>query len=71
MVRIRFQSAEAEQKAIAFLLGRFSFKTWSNGETVVPESALAAIAVEGIRYTVEGPATYEQSTPPIRNPSAA
>lgn len=58
-------------KTIAFLVGRFNFKTSSNGETLVPESALAALAVESISYTVEGPATYEQSAPPIRNPSAA
>lgn len=71
MVRIHFPNPELERKALGFLAGRFSFKTWSNGETLVPESALAAMAVEGIPYTVEGPATYEQSAPPIRSTSAA
>ena len=70
MVRIRFSDAEMEKKAIGFLVGRFNFKTWLKGETRVPENALAALAIEGIPYTVEGPATYEQSAPPIRNPSA-
>jgi hypothetical protein len=67
MVRIHFPNSDVERKAIAFLVGRFNFKTWSNGETLVPESALAALAVEGIAYTVEGPATYEQSAPAIRD----
>jgi hypothetical protein len=71
MVRVHFPSADVERKAIGFLVGRFSFKTWSNGETLVPENALAAMAVEGIPYSVEGPATYEQNAPAIRNPSAA
>jgi hypothetical protein len=71
MVRVHFPNSDVERKAIAFLVGRFSFKTWSKGETLVPEAALAALAIEGISYTVEGPATYEQSAPPIRNPSPA
>jgi hypothetical protein len=71
MVRVRFSGPEIEKKAIGFLVGRFNFKTWSNGETLIPENALAALAVEGIPYTVEGPATYEQSAPPFRSPSAA
>ena len=37
--------------------GRFSFKSWVSGEMVVPESALAELAVEGIAFSVEGPAT--------------
>ena len=28
---------------------------------LVPEDALPYLAVEGIRFTVEGPATYEQN----------
>jgi hypothetical protein len=48
MVRIHFPNSDVERKALGFLVGRFSFKTWSNGETLVPESALAALAVEGI-----------------------
>ena len=42
-----------------------------NGDTVVPEAALAAMAREGIPFTVHGPATYEQSVPSVRNPPAA
>jgi hypothetical protein len=71
MVRIHFSDADIERKALGFLVGRFNFKTSSNGETLVPENALAALAIEGISYTVEGPATYEQSAPPIRSTSAA
>jgi hypothetical protein len=71
MFRIRFTTPELERKALGFLAGRFNFKTWSDGQTLVPEKALAALAVEGIPFLVEGPATYEQSAPSFRNPSAA
>jgi hypothetical protein len=37
---------------------------------IVPEAALPALALEGISFTVDGPATYEQNIPAIRNPPA-
>jgi hypothetical protein len=70
MICIRFSDAAAERRALGFLAGRFSFKTWANGETLVPDHALPALAREGIPFCVEGPATYEQIIPAIRNPSA-
>ena len=70
MIRSRFPDSQTERRALGFLAGRFSFKTWENGDTVVPESALAAMAVQGIAFTVQGPATYEQSVPAVRGPVA-
>jgi hypothetical protein len=64
MIRIRFPDAASERRALGYLAGRFSFKSWVNGETLVPEAALPAMAVEGIQFTVEGPATYEQLVSP-------
>ena len=52
MTRIRFPDSAVERRALGFLAGRFSFKTWSSGETIVPEAALAALAHEGISFTV-------------------
>jgi hypothetical protein len=66
MIRIRFSDVELKRRALGALAGRFSFKSWATGEMVVPESALAFLAVEGIAFTVEGPATYEQNTPALR-----
>ena len=60
MIIIRFPDAESERRALAYLAGRFSFKTWASGETMVPEHALPSLAAEGIRFSVEGPATYER-----------
>jgi hypothetical protein len=60
MIIIRFADAESEKRALGFLAGRFSFKTWATGETMIPEAALSPLAQEGIRYTVEGPAGYER-----------
>ena len=71
MIKIRFSDAATERKALGFLVGRFSFKTWATGETIVPEVALSAFAVEGISFTVLERATYEQSVSAVRGPSAA
>lgn len=63
MILIRFPSLDSERKALGRLTGRFSFKSWATGEMLVPETALPYLAVEGVVFTVEGPATYEQRAP--------
>lgn len=60
MIIIRFDDAAAKQKALGHLAGRFSFKSWASGEMMLPKEALALLAGEEIRFTVEGPATYER-----------
>ena len=70
MIRIRFPDTTSERRALGYLAGRFAFRSWADGETLVPEPALAALAVQGISFTVEGPATYEQSIPAVRGPAA-
>ena len=69
MIIIRFPDNETKRGALGYLAGRFSGKSWSTGEVMVPEEALAHLAAEGIRFTVEGPATYERLAP-LRNPAA-
>jgi hypothetical protein len=69
MIIIRFKDADAERRAIGYLAGRFPGKSYANGETLVPEAALAHLAVEGIEFNVIGPATYERLAP-LRNPAA-
>jgi len=54
MIIIRFPDAETERRALA---GRFSFKTWDTGETLVPDNALPWLARERITFTALGPAT--------------
>jgi hypothetical protein len=71
MIRIRFSNLDSERKALGYLAGRFSFKSWASGQMIVPAAALSYLALEGISFSVEGPATYEQLVPPVRNPSAA
>ena len=61
MILIRFPNIDAKRKALGRLAGHFGFKSWANGDMLVPEDALAFLAVEGIPFTVEGPATYEQN----------
>lgn len=70
MIRIRFPNPESKRTALGKLAGRFSFKSWATGEMLVPEDALAFLAVEGIGFVVEGPATYEQSTSALRDSPA-
>jgi len=69
MIVIRFPDHEMKHRALGYLAGRFSGKSWGSGEVMVPEEALACLAAEGIRFTVEGPATYERLAP-LRDPAA-
>ena len=71
MVIIRFPNDAVERRGLGWMVGRFSFKTWANGQTLVPESALAALAREGIPFTSEGAATYEQIVASLRDPASA
>jgi len=70
MIAIRFSDAETKRRALGYLAGRFSFKSSVTGEMLVPENALPALAVEGIPFLVEGPATYEQILAPFRGAPA-
>jgi hypothetical protein len=65
-IRIRFNDSQAETRGLGFLAGRFSFTSWENGETLVPETALAALAVEGISFVAIGPPTYADTVPALR-----
>ena len=60
MVIIRFASTEMRRRGLAYLLGRFSGRSWISGEVMVPEPALPHMAAEGLSFTVEGPATYDR-----------
>ena len=71
MIVIRFTDDESKRRALGYLAGRYSFTTWRTGELLVPATALAELAVEGIQYTVEGPATYGQVVPALRSPAPA
>ncbi len=44
MVKLRFPSSDAERQAIGYLAGRYSFKTFADGYTLVPEAALQSLA---------------------------
>jgi hypothetical protein len=71
MVIIRFDDQETEKRALDYLIGRFSFKTWANSELMLPQKALGRLAAEGLSFRVKGPATYEHFLPPLRNPATA
>jgi hypothetical protein len=70
-IRIRFTDDASKRRALGYLMGRFSFKSWATGEMLVPDYALPCLAHEGIAFIVEGPATYEQLIPSLRNPPAS
>jgi hypothetical protein len=71
MIQIRFPNDESKRLALGHLAGRFGFKSWATGEMLVPEDALPFLAVQGIPFTVEGPATYEQNGSALRGVAAA
>jgi hypothetical protein len=60
-----------ERRALGYLAGRFSFKSFDDGTTLVPETALGHLAAQGIRFTVQGPAAYDQIVPTVRDSAAA
>lgn len=70
MVGIRFNDATDERKGLGLLIGRVSFRSFADGLTLVPPSALSLLASNGLKFSVEGPASYERSVPAIRNPAA-
>ena len=65
------QVLETKRRALGFLARRFSGKSWATGEVMVPEAALAPLAAEGFKFTVEGPATYERIAPLRDTPATA
>ena len=71
MVIIRFDDGETEKQALDCLVGRYSFKTWANGDLMVPEPALGYLAAEGVTFRVKGPATYEHFLPTLRDSAPA
>jgi hypothetical protein len=54
MVIIRFSGVEHERRGVAALLGRFSGKTWANGDWLIALAALPYLAGEGIEFEVKG-----------------
>jgi hypothetical protein len=67
MVVITFPDEETQKKALGFLLGRFSGKVLKNGEHIVPEAALAALADKNFTFTVHGKATHEKHIAALRS----
>jgi hypothetical protein len=66
VITITFPDRETEKRALAFLLGRFSGRVLRTGEHLVPAAALEALADQGIPFTVQGKATYEQQVAAVR-----
>ena len=54
MILLCFPNGESERRALGYLAGRFSFKTWATGEALVPGNAVAFLPTDGIPFTVEG-----------------
>jgi hypothetical protein len=66
LIRIRFPDHDSKRRALGYLAGRFSFTSYATGEMLVVEPALPALAIEGIPFTSEGPATYAEAIPALR-----
>jgi hypothetical protein len=66
MVKLRFADDSSQRKAIGYLAGRFPFKLIPSGYTLVPEAAVASLAGQSISFSVEGQATYDETTSTIR-----
>ena len=71
MILVRFPYTESKRSALVQLAGRFGFTSWANGAMLVPEDALPDLAVQGVSFTLEGPATYEQNGSAFRGTAPA
>ena len=71
MVMIKFPDRDTEQRALGYLLGRFSGRVLRSGEHLVPEAALEALADQNIPFVVHGKATYEQQLAAVRGVASA
>jgi hypothetical protein len=60
MVIVRFPTVEMRRRALGYLLGRFSGRSWATGEVLVPEPALAHLAAEDIVFSVESAGTHDR-----------
>ncbi|HTQ40486.1 MAG TPA: hypothetical protein VMJ32_15785 [Pirellulales bacterium] len=70
LIRIRFPDHDSKRRALGYLAGRFSFTSYATGEMLVIETALTALASEGISFIAEGPATYAEAIPAFRTTAA-
>lgn len=70
MVLIRFTDAESKRRALEALVGEYPFKSWSSGDMLVPEDALACLAREDIPFSFDGSAAYEKLAT-LRDPAAS
>jgi hypothetical protein len=70
LIRIRFPDHDSKRRALGYLAGRYSFTSYATGEMLVVEPALPALAVEGIPFIAEGPATYAEAIPALRAAAA-
>jgi hypothetical protein len=66
LIRIRFPDKESKRRALGYLAGRYSFTSYSTGEILVVEAALPALAIEGVSFIAEVPATYAEAIPAFR-----
>ena len=57
---VRFPTVDMRRRALGYLLGRFSGRSWVTGELLAPEPALPHLAAEGIMFSVEGAGTYDR-----------
>jgi hypothetical protein len=71
MVTITFPDRDTEERALGFLIKRFSGRSFRSGEHVVPEAALGALARQGIPFTVKGKASYDEKAASIRSAPAS
>ena len=71
MIRIRIAERTMKIRALGYLAGRYSFKSWADGKMLVPPPALPSLACEGIVFEVEGQATSAEQIAAFRDPAPA
>jgi hypothetical protein len=62
MVIITFPDKKTQERALGFLLGRFSGRVLKTGEHIVPGAALQALAEQNMAFTVHGIASHDDDS---------
>ena len=60
MVLIRFPDPKTKRRALELLVGDVPFRSWSTGQMLLPEEALARLAREDVPFSFEGSAAYKK-----------
>lgn len=68
---LQFPDEATERRALELLIGEVPFTSWSSGEMLVGDEALALLGEQAIDYTVKGRAEDEATVATLRDSASS